>query len=422
MQAGLARIDITPPVGTPLTGYIARDNISTGVRDPLYARALVLADGEQRVALLTCDTLGLRYDYVTSVRAAIQAATGIPADHILIACSHTHAGPATIFLQDCGDVAEEYLVSLRMNLVAAVRAALADLTPARFGVGSGQVTDGVHNRRRPGAVIDPDLGVLAIRGLGGEVRGVVLNYACHPTCLTGENRLFSAEYCGAAAAQIERATGATVLFFTGAIGDVGPVERGESVLEGLGRAVGDEALRVLADLPVVDWHGLAVREESLDFPLLPLPSLTEMAREAARWQATEAVDATALLPSHPKIPLAMRHWSTRMLEQLQAGTASTTVATAIQVIRAGELTFVSAPGELFVELGLAIKAGCGAGNVFVCGFGNDNVGYIPTRAAYPLGGYEVNEAYKYYGYPAALAPEAGEMLVAQAIRLNEAIG
>lgn len=417
MQAGLARIDITPPVGTPLTGYIARDNISTGVHDPLYAKALVLADGAARVALLTCDVLGLRYDFVTSVRSAIQAATGIPADHILIACSHTHAGPASIFLQDCGDVDEVYLATLRTRLIEVSGAALADLAPARFGVANGQVTAGVHNRRRPGAVIDPALDVLAIRNGEGTLRGAVLNYACHPTCLTGENRLFSAEYCGYATAQIEQATGAVALFVTGAIGDVGPVKRGWPVLEALGRAVAGEAMRVLAAMPVGEWQGVAAAESALELPLLPLPSVAEMEQEAARWQTTETVDATALLPSHPKIPVAMRHWSASTLAALRTGSAPTAVKSAVQVIRAGELTLVSAPGELFVELGLAIKAGCGGNAVFVCGFGNDNVGYIPTRAAYPLGGYEVSEAYKYYGYPAALAPEAGEQLVAEARRL-----
>jgi hypothetical protein len=93
----------------------------------------------------------------------------------------------------------------------------------------------------------------------------------------------------------------------------------------------------------------------------------------------------------------------------------------VQAIRLGDLALVSAPGELFVELGLAVKQGAGTSNVFIAGFGNDNIGYIPTRRAYPLGGYEVSEAYKYYGYPAALAPEAGEQYVQTAIELCHAV-
>lgn len=422
MQAGLAQIEITPPVGTPLTGYIARAGVSTGVLDPLYAKALVLEDGAQQVALLACDLLGLRLPYVQSVRAAIRAATGIPAEHILIACSHTHAGPATLFLQDCGAVDESYLRTLREKLVEVTANAVANLRPGRFAIGHGKVTEGIHNRRQPGDVIDPDLGVLRINDEQGQTLGVVLNYACHPTCLTGENRLFSAEYCGYASAAVERATGAVTLFLTAAIGDVGPVARGLPVLEQIGATVAEETLRVLNTLHPAPWQGLSVANQTLVLPLQPLPTVAQMEAEVARWQQTAAVADTPLLPAHPMIPVAMRHWSERTLAELRTGIAPQTVTTAVQAIRVGDLVLVSAPGELFVELGLAVKAQAGTRHVFVAGFGNDNIGYIPTRRAYPLGGYEVNEAYKYYGYPAALVPEAGEQYMNTAVGLCRAIG
>ena len=92
----------------------------------------------------------------------------------------------------------------------------------------------------------------------------------------------------------------------------------------------------------------------------------------------------------------------------------------IQVFRLGDLVLVGVPGEYFVELGLQIKEGIkedGAKQVMICGFANGNVGYIPARRAYPKGGYEVAEAYKYYGYAAAIAPEGGEQIVDSARRL-----
>jgi neutral ceramidase len=421
MKAGLAQIEITAPVGTPLTGYIARDGVATGVLDPLYAKAMVVDDGAQQLAVLTCDLLGLRLSYVQSVRDAINAATSIPVAHILIACSHTHAGPATIALQDCGEVDESYLTTLRDKLVEVTVQAKVAARPARFAVGHGQLTAGVHNRRQPGDVIDPDLGVLRIDDEAGQTLGIVLNYACHPTCLTGENRLFSAEYCGRAIAAIQRATGATALFLTGAIGDVGPVERGLPVLEQIGEAVAEEALRVLRTLDPAPWRGLRVASEMLSLPLQPLPTIAQMEAEVARWQQTITVADEPLLPAHPMIPVAMRHWSARTLAELRAGVAPQSVQTEVQVIRIGDLLVVSAPGELFVELGLAVKRRAGTTHLFVAGFGNDNIGYIPTRRAYPLGGYEVNEAYKYYGYPAALAPEAGEQYVEAVMQKIHAI-
>jgi hypothetical protein len=416
MLAGIAQLDITPPIGTALTGYIARDGGATGVHDPLYAKALVLAEGEEQAALLTCDLLGLRLQEVMVIRHAIAMATGLPDDHILITCSHTHAGPATIDLQDCGVVDEEYLGQLRQKLVRVTEQALATLRPTRFGVGHGQVTTGVHNRRTPGDVIDPDLGVLRLVDEAGTTFGVVVNYACHPTCLTGENRLLSAEYCGYAMAQIEQLTGATALFITGAIGDVGPVARGWPILEELGTTIAQEAVRVLAGIETTEWHGLRGASQPLTLPLLPAPTVEELHVFMDYWRQP-AARPDSPLPPHPKIAPAMLHWAERTLAQIQDGTVATHVTTEVQVIRVGALALVSAPGELFVELGLAVKAQAGVAHLFLCGFANDNIGYIPARRAYPHGGYEINEAYKYYGSPAALAPEAGEVYVNAAVAL-----
>lgn len=414
IQAGIAEIEITPPIGIALTGYIAREGNATGVHDPLYAKAVALTDGTSQAVLVTCDLLGLDAGAVSRVRQAITHAAGIAGENVLITCSHTHAGPATQLLQDCGEVDAAYLATVEQKIVKVVGAALANRQPARFGVGIGQVTAGVHNRRRPGDVIDPALGVWRVEDRQGRLMAVVLNYACHPTCLMGENRLVSAEYPGYAVRQVQQATGAITLFITGAIGDVGPAQRGWAVLEQIGQAVADEALRVLPTITMHNWRKLSVRHEALALPLLPLPTATELTTEISRWRAAAPTTGSATLPFHPKIPGAMVAWAERSLAQIQSGRAQTTVPTEIQVIQVGPLVLVSAPGELFVELGLAIKRGQGRRRVFVCGFANDSIGYIPARRAYPAGGYEIAEAYKYYRYPAALAPEAGEQLVARA--------
>jgi hypothetical protein len=422
VKAGFAQIDITPPIGAALTGYIAREGGATGIHDPLFAKAMVLDSDGTRVAILTCDTLGLHWRYVQEVRAAIAEATQIPAAHMMIACSHTHAGPATLFLQDCGAVEEGYLAQLRRRLVTVAKSAVADLRPVRFGIGNGDIQAGVHNRRTPGDAIDPSLGVLRIVDEAGAMRGVVLNYACHPTCLTGENRLVSAEYCGYATHLIQQETGATALFLTGAIGDVGPVERGWPVLAQLGEAIAIETLRTLDNVAVTAWQGVGAVSQTLELPLLPFPTVEQLEHEHMKWREPAPAPGATTLPYHPKIQQAMLQWTERTLDQVRSAKAPTTVTTEVQVIRVGELVFVGAPGELFVELGLAIRQQADAHHVFVCGFANDNIGYIPTRRAYPQGGYEVAEAYRYYGYPAALAPEAGELFMKTACLLTRRPG
>ena len=104
-----------------------------------------------------------------------------------------------------------------------------------------------------------------------------------------------------------------------------------------------------------------------------------------------------------------------MFERMQAGTLRPDVEAEVQLIGLGDVVIVGVPGEYFVELGLALKAQLPARQVLVVGFANHNIGYIPARRAYPHGGYEIAEAYKYYGYPAALAPEAGELIIEAAL-------
>lgn len=419
--AGVAQIDITPPVGCTMTGYIARLGPAVGVHDPLYAKALVINDGQQQAALITCDVLGLDRAFVATVRVAIEATTGIPGSAIMLAASHTHAGPATLFLQDCGEVDPDWLANLRQHFVDVVLAAHANLRPAQFGLGRGAFTSGIHNRRVPGDIMDPEVGLLQVSDEDGSPIAILINYACHPTCLEGDNRLLSAEYPGRVAERIQRATGAITLFFTGAIGDVGPVARGWPVLEALGNGLADEVLRVLPTITVQTWDKLATASQDIALPLQTLPSIeqiTEQLSESRRLD--EAVDADPD-PIRARVRRAMIGWAETTLAGLNANTIKPTVTTEIQVIRLGDLLLVSAPGELFNELGLALKYASGVPQTFICGFANDNIGYIPARRAYPHGGYEIAEAYKYYGYPAALAPAAGENYVAAAVRLMHTV-
>lgn len=414
IHVGVAQSEITPPVGIAMTGYIARDGNADGVHDPLYAKALALTNGTQAAILITCDLLGLDGAYVARVRQAITQATGIAGEQVLITCSHTHAGPASMVLQDCGAVDESYMNQLEHKIVNVVCSALEQRRPARFGIGRGQVTNGVHNRRRPGDVIDPALGIWQIADQQDRTLAIVLNYSCHPTCLTGENQLISAEYPGYAVQKVQAATGAITFFITGAIGDIGPAARGWAVLEQLGESVANETLRVLPTIALQNWRKLTVRRQVIALPLQPLPTVAELNQEIQRWQGSAPTTGSATLPFHPKIPGAMVAWAQQTLAQLLSGRAKATVATEVQVIEVGPLALVSAPGELFVELGLAVKRGWRRRHAWICGFANDSIGYIPTRRAYPAGGYEIAEAYKYYGYPAALGPEAGEHYVATA--------
>jgi hypothetical protein len=256
----------------------------------------------------------------------------------------------------------------------------------------------------------------------GPPLAVVVNYTCHPTCLGSDNRLLSADYPGLVTSAVEAASGAVCLFLTGACGDIGPVERGEASLKIIGQAVAAEVLRVLPSLapvapPVLDTEG-----EILDLPLGALPSREELVTLREQYQAASLEADAAGRPLQARIARALEGWTERILALYKERRLPATVQAELQTIHLGDLVLAGVPGELFVELGLQIKAGTAPRQLFVCGFANGNVGYIPARRAYPHGGYEIDEAYKYYGYPGALAPEAGEQIVSNVLRLIKTKG
>jgi hypothetical protein len=414
LRAGVARIEITPPVGLDLTGYLARENPSIGVRDPLYVRALVLDDGDRQVALISCDLLGFDRALVVEIRDRIALRTGIAAPHVMVACTHTHGGPATIRLVDCGEIDPKYVEGLLPHIVDAVAQAQGNLEAATLTVGSGESTVGVHNRRTPGDVTDPAVGLLRVDDSEGKTLAVVVNYTCHPTTLTFDNRRITADYPGLVVDRIEAECGGVALFLMGAIGDVGPTVRGEESLATVGNGVADAALAALPSLAANALTRIRVASEVLALPLLPLPSRDEWLTLRASYESAALTAERSANLASAKAQWAMVHWTERMFEQMQDDTLSSTVEAEIQMLRLGDLVIVGVPGEFFVELGLQIKEKlqkAGVQQVMIVGFANGNVGYIPARRAYPKGGYEIADAYRYYGYPAAIAPEGGEEIV-----------
>jgi neutral ceramidase len=413
MRVGFAEVEITPPVGVDLTGYVARLGPSVGVHDPLYARALLMEDGEMRAALVVCDLLGMDMTTVARLRQVIAPAIGAAPEAVMIACTHTHSGPATFFLHQCGEVDPDYVATLPGKLREAARAAAASLRPVRVAVGEGELPEGAYNRRGAEAAPDTAVGVALLTDEEGAPLVTAMSYGCHPVTMRHDNLLISADYPGAAVRAVTEALGGAGLFLTGASGDVNPVQRNSfEAVDELGRAVADEAVRVARGLVPEVPVRLPVRREVLSLPLLPplggaaLDALLTAYHDELR-QARAADD-----PVRVRIAEAMVGWARHQAARLAAGAVLTTAEVEVQTLALGPWVLVGVAGELFSGLGARIKAAGEGHPIFVVGYANGDVGYIPDRAAYDAGGYEVSDAYKYYDAPAALAPEAGERVVA----------
>src|SRR4051794_8784117 len=92
VQIGAAEIDITPPIGHRMAGYFD-ERLATGIHDPLKAKAIVLGQGQEQVALVFCDLVGISLNVSKKARALASQRTGIPVTNILISATHSHTGP-----------------------------------------------------------------------------------------------------------------------------------------------------------------------------------------------------------------------------------------------------------------------------------------------------------------------------------------
>jgi hypothetical protein len=422
--AGTARADITPPVGVDLCGYGARPGASTGVRDPLLAEALYLADGRCKLLILTCDLIGFHHDQVAALRRGIEARTGVPAAHILVGCSHTHAGPATPCLKYLGNPDPAYLEGLLRTVMATATVARERAQPAQAGWARTELRVGMNRRQRcaGGMAIGvneegstaPYVDVLVVNALDGGPLARLFSHAAHAVALGGDNTLISADWPGAARRGIEAAAGGgAALFLQGCCGNLNCRERGDEGVESQGRAAAAAVLAAVAKAGLSERVTLGAALTPLDLPLAPPPPAAEAralvaaaraklaelpatANRGVRWMAEGAVE-----------------WSLDLLRLAEEGPRARTVPFAVQALRVGAGAIVGLPGEVFVEYALNLDRASLFQPTLVAGYANGNVGYIPTAAAYPEGGYEVTDAIRYYGVTMPL-PESEALILAAA--------
>ncbi|MCW5981514.1 MAG: neutral/alkaline non-lysosomal ceramidase N-terminal domain-containing protein [Bryobacteraceae bacterium] len=378
LRAGVARVDITPPLGTPMAGYAARPGGATGSRDPLYASALVFDDGQTRAALIALDLVGTRYPETKAIRAAVSKSAGVPEEHILVASSHTHAGPVFSIETDYGRV-------LVAQIAGAAATAAGQLRPVSLGYGEDAITFNVSRRLpgpdgkvlfkvNPAGPVDRRVKVLRLDDGASIAPMAVLMYAvCHPNVLRAENTRWSADFPGVARTVLEQMYGGrtTSLFIQGCSGDV------RANLPGSGAQVEDFRSGDEADL---QWAGIDLGAAAAR-ATARLAVREELGRRASRYAircATGAVD----LPARADL-LQHDRWKEIATKDGRR------VHCDLQALRIGDMLFLAMPGEPMVNYGFQIEKAIGPrANVFVTGYANGSIGYIVTAESFQGMGYE----------------------------------
>jgi hypothetical protein len=414
-----------------LAGFAARQGVSQGIHDDLFARALVLANEEAVVALVSVDLLALPGDFIKRVREGIQRSTGIEPSSVMVASTHTHAGPVTIttFFNPEESVDSAYMDSLAEAVEQSVTSAWRERFPARVGVGVAQV-DGVGvNRRSPDQrPIDEQVGIIKVDDVNGRTRAVLINYSCHPTVLGPDNLLVTGDFPNFAIEQIERNIGPEgfAMFVNGtqgnismghsselsAIGVITPGRTFERAAE-LGHLLADATLVALPAIATSDAPTLNTLTIPVNLPLKDYPPVEEAntslrdADELLARLTAEGAPLDQIMPAKTqRLYASITNFYAREALALPDGH----LPIELQGFRLGDAAFVAIPGEVFVEIGLALKRQS-PHMTFVVGIANGYIGYLPTREAYTAGGYEVVSS--------KCQPDAVDILVEKVASLTE---
>jgi neutral ceramidase len=429
LTAGFHKICISPPIGAPLAGFAARQGVATGIHDDLFARALVLANEQTASAFVSVDVLALPQHFVERVRAAINARTGIAPEAVMVASTHTHAGPVTIttFFNPEESVDANYMQRLAEAIVESVVTAWHHRFPARVGVGAGRVTGIGVNRRTPDKLpIDEEVGIIKITGAAGRLRATLINYACHPTVLGPDNLLATGDFPAFAIEGVEKALGegGFAMYVNGtqgnismghsselsAIGVITPGRTFERAAE-LGRRLAEATLAALPEIETNDNPALGAISLPVELPLKPLPTMAE-AEQVLREADKRLTDLNGNTAGAEEINRAK---SERLYASITSFYAKETSALngwlpiELQGLRIGAAAFVAVPAEVFVEIGLQIKARAPQ-RIFIAGIANGYIGYLPTSEAHAVGGYEVVSS--------KVAPEAEKVLIEETLELG----
>jgi neutral ceramidase len=419
-RAGVARENITPPVGAWMTGYAVRNRPADGTAQELWAKALAFSDpAGNRGVILTLDLCDVTRVISDQVAIEIMARYALPRSAIITNVSHTHCAPwieggiggLRIVPPDGLQKAVEYRQELEIKMVRAASTALDSLSPARISWGEDQATFGINRRENPEAQVatlraagklrgpsDPRVPVLAIHSPGGELRALLVSYACHNTTL--QLYQWHGDYAGAAQAELERRhPGATVLFASGCGADINPVPRREmSHVEQYGRDLADAADRALKGkmTKVEGRFASAFEDVTLTFSSVP----------------TEAQLREAWEKNQPNKEMHQA-WSATISRQLRdKGDAIRQYAYPVQAWTLGNLSWAALGGEVVVDYALRLRQETST-PLWVFGYSTDVMAYIPNERVLKEGRYEGDTSMIPHGRPGPWSPGLEEKIVSK---------
>jgi len=431
LRVGRAATIITPSAGVPMAGYYST-RLATGTHDDLYAKAIVLESGTVKVALVACDLVAIPPRIIEEARQIGEARTGIPQGNIMINATHSHTGPLMMGGGSRDQAyggnlpsARQYLKALPGKIAESIVAAASKLEPATASVARGREDSISFNRRffmkdgtvgwnagklnpdivKPAGPIDPDVFVVYFESKAGKPLATYLNFALHLDTVGGME--FSSDYPATTADILGKVKGSDMLtlFTNGACGNINHIDvttkrpqKGHEEAARIGSVLAGEVIKTYTRLTPVADTTLRVRSRTIDLQPAALKD----------GDVDRANALVAELDSGKQVKFLDTVFAFKVLDTVERN--GRLLSAEVQVIALGkDVAWVGLPGEIFTELGMAIKQASPFKTTIIAELGHGPVTYFPNEAAASQGNYEV--------VTSRVATGSGERLVEAAKQL-----
>jgi len=456
--AGIARADITPPIGIAHANWGAQTHErAAGIDLPLELTALALSDGDATSVFLDIACCWLWGGTAAQVLASVLELTGLPDYAVRLSYTHTHSGPTggsdQSWVTGGAEMVDSYIAGLGHKAAGAAWAALRDMQRVRIASAVGESTISVNRRfPRPGdgaivvgrnweGIVNREVNVLRLDTMDGKPFAAIVHFGCHPITVGPDNDQITPDYPGVVKQVVEANTGAPTVFLQGAAGDIGPVRGvardGANQYRRLGAMLGLEAAKLWWEADPVPTQETYVGTLESGAPLAqyedtPLPdgaAAVRVARTVVPLPMKEPGDEAALkeaLDTHnhelAELRAAGADAAAIRMVTMKAKRASMRYLLAHDINRqdswpielyataiGDDIALIGMSVEPFAAIGMAIQEGSPFARTLVSGYSGLSFAYLPTADAYPLGGYEIEIT--------PFAPEAAEIAIAAAIDL-----
>ena len=371
LRVGAIRVDITPASDAALlmSGYAGRTEGFKAIHDPLHLRTIVVDDGKNQAALVSCEVIGFSNALWDDITRNLAAATGIPRENILLAAVHTHAAPSLGTYE--GKLTEKqvaYVEKLKKAIVDSVLDAKKNLQPAKVGFGTGHANVNMNRRARddqggwmlgnnPEGVSDKTVAVIRFDSLAGEPIAIVTNYGVHGTVLGQGNLQISSDLPGSTARFVEQHFGDKIVapWTSGTSGDQDPIYRTGTDFRNvaaLGRILGEEVIQVADSIKTSPRARVRAMQSVVTCPGKRTVQAPGPGREY-KWEDAD--------------PVSIR----------------------LSLLVINDIAITGVSGEVLTNIGLRLKKESPFTRTIMVTHCNGSSGYLPDDAAYEQVSYEI---------------------------------